>query len=341
MKLRDERAREGMKIRSFFRSLGAMAIITIATLAALEAVLRVVDLRELREGVSERSLSYQYDAELGWIPVPGSSSDVTNARTIHSSHNSLGLRDEEFVLDGQPTIMFLGDSFVWGLDAEANERFSELLKPRITGFKILAAGVSGYGTDQEYLLLKKLWPKVKPAVVVLIFCTDNDREDNSTNIRYEGYQKPYFATAADGALVLQGQPVPKSRLQAIKEDWWVRHSWLVRLANAVYLKLRYPMLRVPDPTERLVDKISEFVETNGAKFLVGMQTTDASLVRHLEAKHIPFVTFDGAEAYPGAAVGRHWTPEGHKFVSERLSVLLSTNHLIGNKPPADAGGLQP
>ena len=185
-------------IRRFFRSLGAMAIITIATLAAVEAVLRVVDLRELREGVSERSLGYQYDAELGWIPVPGSSSVVTNARTIHSNHNSLGLRDEEFVLDGQPTIMFLGDSFVWGLDAEANERFSELLKPRITGYKILAAGVSGYGTDQEYLLLKKLWPKVKPAVVVLIFCTDNDRQDNSTNIRYEGYQKPYFATAADG-----------------------------------------------------------------------------------------------------------------------------------------------
>ena len=100
---------------------------------------------------------------------------------------------------------------------------------------------------------------MKPAVVVLIFCTDNDRQDNSSNIRYEGYQKPYFATAPDGSLVLSGQPVPKSRLQAMKEDWWVRHSWLVRLANAVYLKLRHPALRVPDPTERLIDKIREFV----------------------------------------------------------------------------------
>jgi len=44
-----------------------MAINTIATLVALEAVLRVVDFRELREGVSERSLSYQYDADLGWL----------------------------------------------------------------------------------------------------------------------------------------------------------------------------------------------------------------------------------------------------------------------------------
>nr|MBA2400050.1 SGNH/GDSL hydrolase family protein [Bradyrhizobium sp.] len=233
-----------MKFRRATQLIGAIAVMTVVTLATLEVVLRIVDLRELREGVSERSLSYQYDAELGWMPIPGSVSMVSNARTIHARHNSLGLRDDEFTLDAQPTIMFLGDSFVWGLDAEAGERFSELLKPLIPNTKILAAGVSGYGTDQEYLLLQKLWPKVKPAVVVLIFCTNNDRDDNSSNIRYEGYQKPYFVTGPDGALMLAGQPVPKSRLQAIKEDWWVRHSWLVRLANAVYLKLRHPALRV-------------------------------------------------------------------------------------------------
>jgi hypothetical protein len=318
-----------MKARKPLQQLGAVAIMTIVTLAALEVILRVVDLRELREGVSERSLSYRYDAELGWMPIPGSSSTVTNARTIHAVHNSLGLRDGEFTPDTKPTIMFLGDSFVWGLDAEAGERFSELLKPRLPNYRILAAGVSGFGTDQEYLLLQKLWPTVKPAVVVLIFCTDNDRDDNSSNIRYEGYQKPYFTTLADGSLVLAGRPVPKSRLQAIKEDWWVRNSWLIRLGNAVYLKLRHPALRVPDPTEKLIDKIRQFVEANGGKFLVGLQSTDAALVRHLEAARIPYVAFDGAASYPGASVGGHWTPEGHKLVAERLLGLLSANSVMG------------
>jgi hypothetical protein len=318
-----------MKVRKILQSLGVVAIMTIVTLAALEVILRVVDLRELREGVSERSLSYRYDAELGWMPIPGSSSTVTNARTIHAVHNSLGLRDGEFTPDTKPTIMFLGDSFVWGLDAEAGERFSELLKPRLPNYRILAAGVSGFGTDQEYLLLQKLWPTVKPAVVVLIFCTDNDRDDNSSNIRYEGYQKPYFTTLADGSLVLAGRPVPKSRLQAIKEDWWVRNSWLIRLGNAVYLKLRHPALRVPDPTEKLIDKIRQFVEANGGKFLVGLQSTDAALVRHLEAARIPYVAFDGAASYPGASVGGHWTPEGHKLVAERLLGLLSANSVMG------------
>jgi hypothetical protein len=300
-------------------------LITFVTLAGLEILLRIADFRELREGVSERSLSYRYDAELGWLPIPGSTSSVTNARTIQSRHNSLGLRDDEFVLDAKPTILILGDSFVWGLDAESGERFSELLKPRIASHKILAAGVSGYGTDQEYLLLQKLWPQVKPDIVVLVFCTMNDRGDNSTNIRYEGYHKPYFVTAPDGALESRGQPVPLSRLQYINEVWWVRNIWLGRLANAVYLKIQHPKIDVPDPTERLVDKMAEFVTANGAKFFVAIQGTDAELVRHLRDRKLPFVSLDGAPFYPGESVGGHWTPEGHKVVANRIFDLLSAD----------------
>jgi hypothetical protein len=316
------------RVREVLRSIVVSLAMTIATLAALEVVLRVADFRELREGVSERSLGYRYDAELGWAPIPNSSSTVFNARTIHAQHNSLGLRDIEFTLDAEPTIMFLGDSFVWGLDAEADERFTELLRPRVPGYKIMAAGVSGYGTDQEYLLLQRLWPKVRPAVVVLIFCTGNDRQDNSTNIRYEGYQKPYFEMGPDGSLALKGQPVPKSPLQYIREDWLVRNLWLARLVTTVYVKLRHPVLYVPDPTERLVDKIREFVEGNGAKFLVGLQSSDPELIRHLQADRIPFVAFDGAPFYPGAGVGAHWMPEGHQFVAERVLGLLSENKIV-------------
>jgi hypothetical protein len=319
---------KGGKLKAMMRSLAASLLVAVVTLVALEIMLRVANFRELREGVSERSLSYQYDAELGWLPVPESNSVVTNARTIHAHHNSLGLRDQEFSLDARPTIMFVGDSFVWGLDAETDERFTELLKPRIPDYKILAAGVSGYGTDQEYLLMKRLWPKVRPAVVVLIFCTQNDRDDNGTNIRYEGYHKPYYATLADGSLALEGVPVPKSRLQYIREDWWVRNSWLMRLVNAVYLNLHDPKLTVPDPTERLIDKMRAFVEANGAKFLVGLQSSDQPLIAHLKANRIPYVSFDGADFYRDISVGGHWTPEGHKFVADRLFDFLSQNTVI-------------
>jgi hypothetical protein len=331
----DDRARD-QRVRRHRLSLAVPLLMTIATLLGLELALRVADFRELREGNSERSLSYQYDAELGWAPIPNSTSTVTNARTIHARHNSLGLRDQEFVADGRPTIMFLGDSLVWGLDAEADERFSEILKRRLPDYRIVPAGVSGYGTDQEYLLLKRLWPTLKPVVVVLMFCTQNDREDNATNIRYEGYHKPYFTISPDGELRREGQPVPLSRLQYIKENWWVHHLWLARLANAVFLKMRHPVVYVPDPTERLVDQIQGFVEQHGARFMVGLQTTDIRLVHHLQVRHVPFVTLDEADFYPGAAVGGHWTPKGHVLVAERLMALLKDSDAVR----ADAAGAE-
>jgi hypothetical protein len=309
------------------RSIGLSLVVTLSTLGALEVVLRVADFRLLRAGLSENSLSYAYDAELGWAPVPNSSSMFTSVRTTHIKHNSLGLRDEEFSLDATPTIMFLGDSFVWGLDSEADERFSDLLRPKVPDYKILAAGVAGYGTDQEYLLLKRLWPKIKPAVVVLIFCSLNDRSDNSTNVRYGSYLKPYFTTQPDGSLELMGQPVPRSHQLYIKDNWLVRNLWLARLGMSFYVRLRYPPLFVPDPTEELVRKLREFVESNGAKFLVGVQGQDEVLIRYLNANRIPSVRLEGAAHYTGG-LGPHWTPEGQQFVAERVLGLLSANNII-------------
>jgi hypothetical protein len=142
----------GSRVREAFKSIGVSLVVALVTLVALEIMLRVVDLRELRETLSEESLAYDFDAELGWMPVPGSVGTVQSFRTTHYKHNSLGLRDEEVSPDAKPAIVFLGDSFVWGLDSEADERFSDLLKPRIPDHKILAAGVSGFGTDQEFRL---------------------------------------------------------------------------------------------------------------------------------------------------------------------------------------------
>ena len=309
------------------RSACVTLCITVATLAAIEIMLRIADLRILREGSSERSLAYRYDAELGWAPVPNSSAVVTNARTFHLQHNSLGFRDIEFKRDGRPTALILGDSFVWGVDAEANERFTDLLRSRLPDLNIVNAGVSGYGTDQEYLLLQRLWPTIQPALVVLIFCTDNDRLDNATNIRYDGYQKPYFATAANGELVLRGQPVPLSRQLYIKQSWLVHHLWLARLAAFAYVELQHPQVYVPDPTEKIVSKMREFVEAHGARLVVGVQSRDDQLTRHLQAEQIPFVSFEGAETY-SSRFGGHWLPSGHKLVAERLLGLLSEIRVV-------------
>jgi GDSL-like Lipase/Acylhydrolase family len=308
-------------------------LITLTTLAVTEVLLRVADFRELRRDESERSLAYRYDSELGWAPAPNSVSTVTTARTIHARHNALGFRDIEFAPDGRPVMLFVGDSFVWGVDAEAGERFTDLLRSRLPQFQVVNAGVSGYGTDQEYLWLQRIWSSVRPRVVVLLFCTDNDRLDNASSLRYGRYRKPYFDTGPDGLLALHGQPVPKSLQPLIKESWLVRHLWLARVAALAAVEISAPEVHVPDPTERLVSKIHQFVGAHDARLLVALQSTDDRLISHLKSEDIPFVALDGAPAF-GSQYGSHFTPEGHEFAARQLFDLLNETGRVAQHPTA-------
>jgi len=320
-------------IRDFVRSAAVSLLITVATLAVTEILLRIADFRALRQDESERSLAYGYDAELGWAPTPNSVSTVTTARTIHARHNSLGFRDVEFEPDGRPVMLFIGDSFVWGVDAEAGERFTDLLRDRLPQFQIVNAGVSGYGTDQEYLWLQRIWDSVRPQAVVMVFCTDNDRLDNVSNLRYGRYRKPYFDTEPDGTLALKGQPVAKSLQPLIKDSWLARHLWLVRGAALAYVEISSPEVHVLDPTERLVSQIHDYVRAHDARLLVALQSSDGRLIARLKTEQIPFVTLDGAPAY-SSQFGAHFTPEGHEFATRRLFGLLNESVRTTQYPSA-------
>ena len=69
--------------------------------------------------------------------------------------NQYGLRGPDDVqlnkLADRKRILAFGDSYVWGFDVDQKEIFSA---PQVHGTnnEILNFGVSGYGTDQEYLL---------------------------------------------------------------------------------------------------------------------------------------------------------------------------------------------
>lgn len=303
------------------RDIAIQIALVVAVLVVFEIVLRVVDLRFLREGQRPGySIAYNYDAELGWYPIRNSTATFIGQRTITIAHNSLGLRDSEPDRSRSQTVLFVGDSFVWGYDVEANERFTERLRQELPGQAIVNAGVAGYGTDQQYLLLQRLWDRIKPDVVVLIYCVDNDRRDNRSNARYDGYYKPYLAKASDGTWRFHGQPVPKSRHRYFVENPVARHSWVARVAVSLYVQVRHPRVEVEDPTERLVGMMRDLVQQRGARFMVGLQRHEPQLESFLQAQNIPHVSFDGAEHYHGD--GDHWTPAGHAFVAAQLKELF-------------------
>ncbi len=222
---------------------------------------------------------YAHDSELGWFPIPNSEQTYTGSRTVHVRHNSIGLRDIEPEATQKPVIAFVGDSFVWGYDAEQGERFTDLLRGTMPDHRIVNMGVNAYGTDQEYLALKRLWDRLTPNVVLLMICIDNDRIENTTNLRYDGPYKPYFDLAAGG---FGGQPVPQSRHLYFGHSWMARHSWVVRVAISAYVYLKHPPLRLADPTERLIGMMRDMVAAKGGRFLVGLAAAGCALRRLLD-----------------------------------------------------------
>ena len=72
--------------------------------------------------------------------------------------------------------------------------------------EIYNMGVSGYGTDQELLLLQRFIARYRPALVVAVYTNINDPEDNGAPITNGGYPKPYYRLE-DGALRLHGVPL--------------------------------------------------------------------------------------------------------------------------------------
>ena len=328
--LRNELARGKQRSAADLLRGVCVAAVVLATLLALtEITLRALDLPALRLDPIESRAAFDYDPELGWLPHPNSIKQQTASRTVTLRHNALGLRDIDLPPGDRPAMLVLGNSFVWGVEVEAEERFTERLRADLPAMNIVNAGVPGYSTDQEYLLLQRLWPRVKPNAVVLIF-GGGDRVGNSTNYLYGAF-KPYLAKI-DGHWQFAGLPAAKSPTQYFYNNWFANHLAVVRFAIVAYWSAGKHELTVPDPSDRLVVMMRDLVQSRGAKFLVGLQSHDPAMEALLDAQEIPYTRFDEAEVYP--AWGNHWTPAGHRFVAERLKALLSRHGAIPAGEPA-------
>jgi len=290
-------------------------LVLVVSLAVLigagELVVRFFFEERLRSYKDERAILFRYDRNLGWFPLANTTKTVTGKQTITVAHNSRGFRDGEPRRTGRPGLMFLGDSFVWGYDVDAADRFTDKLSARMPGWDIYNLGVSGYGTDQELLLLMSQFDYYMPRIVFLVFCTLNDEMDNSTNVRYRGYYKPYFETDENG-LVLKGVPVPKSLNYYSKEYPLLTKSYLVRLL----IKAMAPAaVQVPHPTGFLIRKMNDFVNSKGSRLMVGLQTAHPVMESFLQDVKIPYIVLD-AETSP--QYSEHWTPSGHTIVSNHI-----------------------
>lgn len=284
--------------------------------------------RFYRIGDDERNLLYLHDDLLGWFPKPNVSRDFTGALKINIKHNALGFRDKEFKKNKKKeNLIFLGDSFTYGYDSKIEDRFSELVASKLDAYNVFNIGISGYSTDQEYLLLQKYAHLFSPTVVYLLY-HHNDWYGNSVNEIYNGYNKPYFTLDnKNDTLKLHGVPVPKS-INHLKYDYPIIYKskiaiWLTQILYSS--KIRDVKLK-PNITFDILLELRKFVEEKlNAKFKIGIvgNGNTPGLTEFFNANEFDAVVIDQNKSKEFFTSTGHWTKLGNKRASEKILRHLS------------------
>lgn len=306
--------------RKAARRLAGVALGLALGLAGAEGAYRLA--RSGRLGPTTNPGYVLHDARLGWAYRP-------NARARHRTDefdvgvriNSRGFRGAEWPgpRAGRRRVLVLGDSFAFGWGVAEERTFAALIDAAEPEWDVLNAGVSGYGTDQELLLLRRLAPEVRPDLVVVVFCM-NDLYECAGGVAY-GKHKPVFELEG-GRLVLTGVPVPQSFLERTshlwraieKRAWERRHArrrrdrageW--RLVEALLEEMRRGLGDVPLVIASERDELEAF-----AAGRAGVHHVD--LRPYLAASEEP-VTY---------ATDGHWTTAGHAAVARALRERIAT-----------------
>ena len=163
---------------------------------------------------------FRCDPELGWSFEPGSKtlklSRVREFSPVQVRVNADGFRDDAWSADkpaGAYRIAVLGDSIVAALQVDHAQVFTSLLQRRLNAesvrgrsVEVLDAGVDGYGTAQELLILRHHVALFAPDLVLLSMYLGNDITDNYTETNRSGHYlerrcgRPYVALR-EGVLV--------------------------------------------------------------------------------------------------------------------------------------------
>lgn len=155
---------------------------------------------------------FEYHPVFAYRFVPG-----LKARVQHEGGgylvraNEAGFRcDHEFVRERTPgtkRVLLFGDSFTAGDGVSNGKRFGEVLEQLLPGVEVYNFGLSGTGTDQQYLVWKELVAggKIEHDLVLIAVQVENIRRIVARYRTYANdqgkelvYAKPYFELVGAG-----------------------------------------------------------------------------------------------------------------------------------------------
>jgi hypothetical protein len=270
-------------------TLFAVLITFLGILFVLEVAMRIVGIPfgGPTKTPSENTLA-QFDAELGWSYIPNSSVTQTFGtakREVTFHFDSIGSRVRQPGIErdpSAPSVLILGGSVPMGHALPYEEAFvGQLESSSEFPFQVVNLACQAYGTDQSLLILKRHFHKFNVIAVIHayteaeIFRNANyDRRELLPWMNFLG-TKPLFS------LDSKGRPSLK-RLPARYENYTYSRLWAY---FKIQLRRRGPR---PSPrlTRALIGEMKDYVESNGAKFL---------LLRWVGLPNINVYPFDGMD----------------------------------------------
>lgn len=297
----------------------------------------------------------QFDPELGYITRPRLTVGFRNREFVTTvCTNSMGLRDDEASLE-DPDVLLLGDSFAFGWGVDQGESVADVLERR-TRLRVLDMGVPGYGTLQQYLLLRRYAASRDVSGKLALFLLNStDVYENAVHplgqIPYVDWAaaEPHVNRPGDTAFEAWVEEVNRHRSRGVfARSIFADLSLEAVRALGRRLKLYTPPRPAYVPTE--ADHWQAFGETVRAIRTLSERTGlavafvyvpwpreidghEPSLVHRIQSvlayAEIPMIDLRGRLG--GGAYFRlddHWTAEGHARAAAEIGLALRTMELL-------------
>jgi hypothetical protein len=235
-----------------------------------------------------------YDAELGWVPIPGvREHDYRRGTTTTTLEDGTRSNGDRQVRNGSEPILAVGDSFTWGAGVSDQETWPSQLE-KLSGTRVINGGVAGYGVDQSFLRASRLLGLNHFSTLIFSFIPGDIERGELSEFGHTG--KPFFAIN-DGRLTLENVPVPAPNsptggLPTLKDSLLVQ----------IVLKRTFPNL-LEDPQSpdyarvlnvqqgrevgcALFHELEQMTKSRGLQLIVLFQRHEAETVKNITTAEI-------------------------------------------------------
>ncbi|KGG16103.1 MULTISPECIES: SGNH/GDSL hydrolase family protein [unclassified Prochlorococcus] len=276
------------------------------------------------------SVNNVIDKKLGWISPKLRSyykrDKVYGNGTV--SYNSKGFRAPEFNKqdDWDFVVFVIGDSTMQGYQIPDGQIFSHMLEDKLRKYYkkpyVLPLAVGGYGTIQQYLLVKEISRSIKPDLVIHHW-SENDIYNNSFALeRYSPSAnnmrvKPYYDLEKQEIVykapyIFNISPRIDSLMIVKMLNHYSRKYLINDLENSELLRLRKQSYKV---TDIFIGKITRLFPSDTPKYGLYGHKGILPLYQKYGFKSVFSLVPDEMRGLPR---DKHPNPQGHKYMLDSL-----------------------